>query len=318
MNDELLIKFLLKETSSEEHTMVQNWLLDEGNATYFAQFERIWNASEDLIEPNPIHVDDEWLKFKAKTAASIKAEPVGRPLKRNYTWIGIAAALVIAIGTWSIFSLFGLNGYTELASHDEVITKVLPDGSELTINKNTEMSYASNFKRHRKIQLNKGDVFFNIAHDKQNPFVIEIDKINVRVVGTSFNVKHLKNETEVVVESGIVKVSLNNQQIELVKGERVLISPDTKKLMKERSNDQLYNYYRTKLFIAVNTPLSELIEILNEAYGSNVVIADDAKQDLFNSTLELNASLEENLKVICGAMNLKISRNQQEILLAYK
>jgi len=318
MNDELLIKFLLKETSSEENMMVQNWLLDEKNAAYFAQFERIWNASEDLVEPNLINVDEEWLKFKAKTVTPINAEPPIRPFRRNYTWIGIAAALVIAIGTWSIYSLSGLNAYTELASHDQVITKVLPDGSQLTINKNTEMSYASNFKNHRNIQMKKGDVFFSVAHDKQNPFIIEIDKIDVVVVGTSFNIKHLKNETEVIVENGIVKVSLDNQQIELIKGERILIAPETKKLVKERSENQLYNYYRTKLFIAVNTPLSELIEILNEAYGSNVVIADAAKKDLFNSTLELNATLEENLKVICGAMNLKISRNQQEIMLSYK
>ena len=168
------------------------------------------------------------------------------------------------------------------------------------------------------MRLEKGDVFFEVAHDRRNPFVIEIDKVNVQVVGTSFNIKHLKGETEIVVETGVVKVSLNNEEVSLIKGEKLLIDGKTKKMIKQQSTNQLYNYYRTKLFAAYNTPLSELIEILNEAYSSNVVLADPIKNLEFNSTLELNSSLDKNLELICETLGLKIIRNQKEILLSYK
>ncbi|TKC13183.1 DUF4974 domain-containing protein [Pedobacter polaris] len=318
MNDELLIKFLLKETNEEENAEVQNWLsASTENATYFAQFEKIWDASDDLNEQTVVDENEAWVKFKAKTVAiPVKKETIVKPLKRNYTWLKIAAVFVIAIGTWSAYNFFAAT-YKDIVSGNEIISQTLPDGSELTINKNSEISFARNFRNNRSVHLKKGDVFFNVAHDKSSPFVIEIDKVAVEVVGTSFNIKHLKDQIEVVVESGIVKVSLGNEEVKLIKGERILIDANTKKLIKNKSEDQLYNYYRTQLFIANNTPLPKLVEVLNEAYGSHIVLTDDVKNLTIYITLELG-SLENNLKYICDVLKLKVSRNQQEILLSNK
>ena len=316
MNDELLIKFLLKETSEDENTIVNDWLLaSPANAAQLAQFEKIWNASKQLAATSQVDEEQAWLKFKAKADALPVAHTIVKPLKRNHLWLRVAAVLVLAFSAWSLYTIFGPSAYIEVVSSDQVLNKTLPDGSALTINKNTQISYANNFKKHRSVRLKEGDVFFDVAHDKQHPFVIDIDDVDVEVVGTSFNIKHRKDNTEIVVETGIVKVTLNDQEIRLVKGEKLLISPATKQLQKEQSTDQLYNYYRTKLFIANNTPLQKLTETLNEAYGSNIVV-DDKVKITFTGPLELG-NLDQNLKVICDALQLKITRNQKEILLSY-
>lgn len=316
MNDELLIKFLLKETSEDENTIVNDWLLaSPANAAQLAQFEKIWNASKQLAATSQVDEEQAWLKFKAKADALPVAQPIVKSLKRNHLWLRIAAVLVVAFSVWSLYTILGPSAYIEVVSTDQVLNKTLPDGSALTINKNTQISYANNFKKHRSVRLKEGDVFFDVAHDKQHPFVIDIDDVDVEVVGTSFNIKHRKDNTEIVVETGIVKVKLNDQEIRLVKGEKLLISPATKQLQKEQSTDQLYNYYRTKLFIANNTPLQKLVEALNEAYGSNVVV-DDKVNVTFTGPLELG-DLDQNLSVICDALKLKITRNQKEILLSY-
>ncbi|MFA6275834.1 MAG: FecR domain-containing protein [Pedobacter sp.] len=319
MNDELLIKFLLKETSEEENAEVQRWLsMDTENATYFAQFEKIWNASGSLKEKTTVDENEAWLKFKEKADQRLtKKETIVNPLNRMNAWLKIAAVFVLGLSIWTVYNFFGNSTYQDIFSGDKVISQILPDGSELTINKNSEISYANNFKTNRRVHLKKGDVFFNVAHDKSNPFIIKIDDVSVEVVGTSFNIQHLKDETEVVVESGIVKVSLGSEEITLVKGERILIDANTKVLIKKQSDDQLYNYYRTKLFVANNTPLPELVAKLNEAYGSNIVLGDEVKDLTIYITLELG-SLENNLKYVCDALKLKVSRNQHEILLSYK
>lgn len=317
MNDELLIKFLLKETSEEENAEVQNWIaFSADNTTYFTQLSKIWNASGDIKEDTVLDESEAWLKFKSKAdQIPVKKQVVVKQLKQSI-WLKIAALFVLGLSIWTVYSLFGNSTYQDVFSGDKVISQILPDGSELTINKNSEISFAKNFKSNRSIHLKKGDVFFNVAHDKNNPFVIEIDEVSVKVVGTSFNIKHLKDETEIIVESGIVKVNLGAEEIELIKGERIRIQAGAKKLIKKQSDNQLYNYYRTKLFVAQDTPMSELIAILNEAYGGNVVLADDVKDSRIFITLELD-SLEKNLKYICDVMKLKISRNQHEILLSY-
>lgn len=315
MNDELLIKFLLKETSADENTIVNDWLLAApANAAQLAQFEKIWKTSKLLQAQSEVDEEQAWLKFKAKADAQSAQAIAIKPLKRNFGWLKVAAIFAVVFSAWALYSVFS-SSYTELISNQQVLNKTLPDGSALTINKNSEISYASNFKQNRNVHLKEGDVFFDVAHDKQHPFTIEIDEINVEVVGTSFNIKHRNDHTEIVVESGIVKVNLGNQEIRLLKGEKLLISPTTKALQKEQSTDQLYNYYRTKLIIANNTPLKKVVEILNEAYDSHIVV-DEKVKDTFTAPLEVG-DLESNLNVICEALKLKITRNQKEILLSY-
>lgn len=311
MNDELLIKFLLQETSEEENIAVQEWLAaDEANMRHFIQFEKIWTASKKLHTESNVDETLAWNKFKEKTVQI-------QPLKKNYSWLRVAAVFLLAIGIWATYSLLNHTTYVELSASNQVITKNLPDGSAITLNKKSQLSYASDFKNKRSVKLHSGDVFFSVAHDKTHPFIIEADDVEVEVVGTSFNVKHQKNQTEVIVETGIVKVSLGNEEIKLIKGERVLISSSTKKLIKEQNTDQLYNYYRSKIFVLNKTPLWKIVPVLNEAYDAKIILDPAVKDLTLNTTLKMG-SLDHNLLIICQTLNLNLSHQQQEILLSSK
>lgn len=320
MTDELLIKFLLKETSEEENTAVQKWLAaDPANIYSFIQFEKIWEAGKALTPNSKVDEEQAWNKFKEKTTKLRREETaIVLPLKKNYAWLKVAAVFVLAIGAWTLYQFLSPVAYTNLSAGNEVQVKTLPDGSELTLNKHSQLSYASDFKNDRTVRLDSGEVFFNVAHDKARPFVIKADEVSVEVVGTSFNVKHRMKETEVIVETGIVKVRLGNEEIRLVKGERVSISNNSKKLVKAQTEDQLYNYYRSKLFVFNGTPLSEVAEILNEAYGVNISVDPAAKKQTLFTTLKLNSTLDYNLELICDALQLTRSGNQKDILLSNK
>lgn len=314
MNDELLIKYLLNESNSEENDEVRHWLaLSQENATYLAQLERIWVESKTLGVKSEVDVNAAWSKFKSRAneVPTVKLKPLT-------TWMRIAAVFVVAIGSLGLYTVFKAGGYTDLNANNQVFSQVLPDGSELTLNRFSHIKFANNFKSNRSIQLDSGDVFFNVAKDKSKPFVIKIDKIAVEVVGTSFNIKHLKQQTEVVVESGIVKVSLGGSEVMLHKGEKVLIPKGATKLAKTLVNNQLYNYYRTNLFIADNTPLAVLAAVLSEAYGSTIEIDESVKDLTISTTLQYRKTLDENLEIIRGTLDkLKIKRNQNQIILSY-
>lgn len=316
MTDELLIRFLLKETSEEESIAVQNWIdAAPSNKDNFLKFEKIWASSKNLAKQSAINEDEAWLKFKQKTAD--RNQPVVKKLNPIKSWLKIAALLFMIAAGWSVYNIFSPVSYTNVSAGNNVTTKTLPDGSELTLNKNSSVSYASNFNNNRSIHLKQGDVFFNVIHDKTRPFIIDVDQVSVLVVGTSFNIKHLNNQTEVIVETGIVKVSLGAEEISLQKGEKVVISKGSTKLIKTQNTDQLYNYYRSKEFVTNDTPLWKLIEVLNEEYGSNVIIEDEAvKNSTITTTLKADASLEANLQVICVTAKLKLIRNQNQIILS--
>lgn len=322
MTEEILIKFLLKETSEEESIAVQKWLEEAtSNRVQYTHLEKIWAASKSLSSTSNIDEEQAWTKFKARasgTETSSSHEAIVRPIKQSFGWLKIAAVLVLVAGAWMTYNVFGPANYTDLTASNKVITEHLPDGSEVTLNKNSQISYATDFKEDRSVKLKKGDVFFNVAHDKSRPFVIEVNKVSVTVVGTSFNVKHLKGETEVIVETGIVKVSTGKEVVELRKGEKVLIKETSPKLIKEQNTDQLYNYYRSGEFVFSKTPLWKVAEILNEAYDAQIVIQDASiANETLNTTLKEITPLDKNLEIITGTMqNLKIDRNDGQIVLS--
>lgn len=316
MTDELLIKFLLKETSEEENLTVQNWMdASSSNQDEFLQFKKIWNASKNLASQSNKDENEAWLRFKQRTANP--TQPAVKKLNPLKNWLKIAAVLLIIAAGWSTYQIFSPVAYIPVVAGNTVTTKVLPDGSELTLNKNARISYANNFKNNRSLHLEQGDVFFNVAHDKEKPFVINIDHISVLVVGTSFNIKHIKAQTEVIVETGIVKVSLGMEEISLTKGEKVVINEASAELIKVQNTDQLYDYYRSNEFSTNNTPLPRLLEVFNEAYGANVTIKDEAIKNLtITTTFKTTASLETNLQVICQTLDLNLIRNQKQMILS--
>ena len=316
MKDELLMKYLLKESNPDEQAEVKNWLAeDAANEAYYLQFEKIWNASKNLAVKSNVDEDQAWQKFKARTATA-KKETVLRPI-RNYAWIKVAAMLALIACIWFGYNLFSPVEYTQLSATNQVINRTLPDGSELTLNKNAEISYASNFKRNRSVRLKKGDVFFDVAPDKSRPFVIEVDKVSVTVVGTSFNVSHNTNETEVNVESGIVRVAVGKEEVELRKGERVLIRGNSAELLKDKNTDQVYNYYHSGEIVAHNTPVAKIIEILIDVYGVEISTSSPSINSMtVTTTLPLRYSLNENLETLRETMDLKITRNGNKILLS--
>ena len=317
MNDEILIKFLLKETTIEEAKQVQDWIAESAeNATYYQQLERIWSESADLAPADTVDEELAWQKFKQR-AEEKTASPLVKKIKPTAVWLRIAAVFVFCFGAWLAYQQFG-NTYTDVQSNAQVLNKALPDGSQLVLNKNTNISYITDFKTNRKVELISGEVFFEVAHDRSHPFVIAINKVKVEVVGTSFNIKRFTNGVEVIVESGIVKIDKGDQQLMLTKGERMTLRDDEGKLEKKPVEDELYNYYRTQLFVANNTPLPKVISVLNEAYGGKVSLSDGAKALGISTTLPFKYTLEDNLKTICSTLNLKMQRNGDEILLSKK
>jgi transmembrane sensor len=333
ITDDILIKFLLNESSAEESTAVRQWMdEDSSNREHYAQIEHIWTSSKKLAKTSEVDEEKAWMKFQQRVSTGIKSNQseagpqevqqtraaVVRPLNPGFRWIRIAAVFVLIVGAVLINKYMLQGSYTEVTALQQVLIQTLPDGSEITLNKNSNLSYASNFKKDRSIRLEKGEAFFKVTPDKKHPFIIEAHGVSVEVVGTSFNVKHLNDTTEVIVETGIVKVSLGKEKVELKRGEKVLITAGTSKLLKQQNTDQLYNFYQSKILIAANTPLVKIAEALNKTYDTNVTFKNAAVGQLTLTTTFKDQSLDQIVDIICETLNLTAEHKPNQIILSDK
>lgn len=206
----------------------------------------------------------------------------------------------------------------DLALQTQTGTRIdtLPDGSVITLNKFSELKYPEKFVGNsRNISLEQGEAFFDVAKNRNKPFIIQVKDITVKVVGTSFNIKISDKNTEVIVETGIVQVSKNGKTVDLLPSEKVTVSSSNSSLIKENSTDHLYNYYRSKEFEANETPLKRVIEVLNEAYGAHIILEREELGELTLTTTFKNESLDDILDVISKTFNLKVEKKNKTIII---
>jgi len=316
MMDELLVKYLADEATPPEQELVEEWISSsEANRHYFQHFQLIWNESKELAVIAPIDENKAWQKFQRR----VKKEEA----RKNQGWFGwwrIAASILIIVGiTWFTSSIL-IKETTEpeilsIASANEVKKDTLPDGSVATLNKRSVLTYPSSFKgKTRKVKL-EGEAFFNVKANKEKPFIIDVNDVQVKVVGTSFNVKSNNGVTEVIVETGIVQITKDGQMIELKAGERTSLGHTDTVAAKQVSDDKLYNYYVSKTFVCDNTPLWKLVEKLNEAYNANIRIERDELRKLPLTVTFDEESLDTILTIISQTLMIKVSRNDNEIIL---
>ncbi len=318
IDDELLVKYLLGESTVDENIAVEQWInKDEINQKYYNDFKTIWEESKQFAYKSTVDEEASWQRFRSR----IQAVPTNKAEVKSintFSWIKIAAMIVIIAGAVVLgYKIFSNKEIKTLAvqSQSKVVTDTLPDRSIITLNKNSSISYPAKFNGGTRPITLQGEAFFKVTPNKSKPFIVHVNDVTVKVVGTSFNIKSINGNTEVIVETGIVQVIKNDNTVELHPEERILVKKDDSILAKENETGTLYNYYRTKEFECDNTPLWKLVEVLNQAYDVNIVIQRKELRNLPITTTFNNESLDNILEIIRQTFNISVAKTGSQIIL---
>ncbi|QHT67642.1 DUF4974 domain-containing protein [Rhodocytophaga rosea] len=321
MNDELLTKFMLGETTQEENKVIQQWIqADKAHEKHFADFQLIWETSKKLAFQSKANEEEAWQRFKNKRSQHTTKEAQVKPLISRFILMRVAAVFVIAFlgwaGYWGYQSTQNPSALMSIQTGEETRTETLPDGSVVTLNKHSTLTYPKAFQGNtRELNLQTGEAFFDVIPDKNKPFVVQVNNVQVKVLGTSFNIKAAAETTEVIVETGRVEVSRNNRIALLKPQEKVLVKENVADFTKENNPDKLYTYYRNKEFIANDTPLWRMVDVLNEAYDANIVIEREELRNLKLNTTFKNESLDHILSIISQTFDIKVVKKENKIIL---
>ncbi len=171
------------------------------------------------------------------TAAAEPARPRWRPSRRI---AAIAASLLVIIGAASTLAVWDPTRETyatRIGGHEVV---PLPDGTRVELNTNTKLRSDITPER-RAVWLDRGEAYFEVAHDKAHPFVVYAGERKVTVLGTRFSVRRTDGRVQVTVVEGKVRVDavqppkpappvvLTPGQIAIAKETSVLVTPKSVK-----------------------------------------------------------------------------------------
>ncbi|HET7896861.1 MAG TPA: FecR domain-containing protein [Flavisolibacter sp.] len=315
ITDDLLVKYLLGEAGPEETQAVESWAAESPeHHAYLNQFRLVWETSKQLA---PVLAADENAAWKRLKARMGKKEVPVRTIFHSTGWLRIAALFVIVAGAALIFYLGNQEKPVQeilAKATNQTLVDTLSDGSVVTLNKHSSLSYPNRFEGKQRDVVLKGEAFFSVTPNKDKPFFIRVNDVTVKVVGTSFNIRSNNGTTEVMVETGVVDVIRKNKVLRLKPKEKAVVQKDSA-MYKTADTEQLYNYYRTHEFVCDNTPLWKLVAVLNEAYDAHIVIGRDALRSLPLTTTFNNESLDRILEIIRATFDITVIRQNDKIIL---
>lgn len=317
VSDGLLMKYLLGEADVSEINLVQEWLsADEANRKQFEQFEKIWTESEALAKTSHVDENEAWERFLQKTKTESNPKRI-IALKPRWHWWSAAGIVLIISCSYLFYNMLRVNNVPVVVwkSLDKILVDTLPDGSVITMNKNSILSFTNDFgKRERKVTLD-GEAFFSVTKDKQKPFIVNANEAQVHVFGTTFNVNTTLEKTTVVVESGIVEVAKNDYAVRLLADEKATVTHEQESPIKEKNEDLLYQYYRSKKFILNSTPLWRFVDVLEQAYNVNIIIDNEDIKNMKLTTSFNDEPLQQILTVVGETLNITIEQRGTDIIL---
>jgi ferric-dicitrate binding protein FerR (iron transport regulator) len=315
--DGLLAKYLSAAANAAEITEALAWInASAENKNYFEGLKEIW----DLSKPAEATANTAEAWKKLKTRMNVNEPPV-KSSRIIYRRIAAGIALFLVIGSLVYLAMQpGKEPKMKTLAwtlRETPETDTLPDGSRIVINRNSELTYPEFFSgKTREVNL-KGESFFEISHDAEHPFIIHTCVLDVKVVGTSFDVNAFpeSDSVKVSVQTGKVKCYAGKDSLILLPGEIAVYHKSTGELRKRKEDDPNTASYRNRIFKFHDTRLSDAVKLLNNAYGSNIVIKSDAIRNCGVNGEYDNRSLDFILTIISESSGINIVHTGNTITL---
>lgn len=290
-----------------------------------AEFERMLSAVR------PVEFDNSRIKnlFRDKVEADKQR---ARRFRRRVVGALIGSAAVLALVlTFSIGLTRGQAGLSTLTAEkladagymeltvapghrDEI---KLADGSVLIANAGTHLIYPREFKGKERRIYADGEIYINVAKDREHPFIVESKDFDVRVLGTTFNVCNTSDSTAsvVLVEGSVELTGKSKQTVKLRPGDMAdLLNGSTTSLRQVDTSD--YTSWTDGLISLRGETLGNLTKRLERFYGIDISCDAALSNVKVYGKLDLRDSVEQVLSSIEEIVPMNVSRNGSKVKLS--
>jgi ferric-dicitrate binding protein FerR (iron transport regulator) len=217
------------------------------------------------------------------------------------------------------------NNQTQLTYNTIIIPKggeyklTLMDGTRIWLNSNSKLKFPSEFgSGDRKVDL-EGEGYFEVARDSAHPFVVDVNKAKIKVLGTSFNVNAYPDLNEIVttlVEGKVeVRDTLFGNQDQLLPNEQFLFNRLTGKTKKHVVDTKVFTAWKDGRFVFENESLEDIMMRLSRWYDVEVFFLNESIRELrFSGDLTRYDNIDQILELIEVTQKVKFTIKDRSLL----
>jgi transmembrane sensor len=193
-------------TTAQQQDFARWLLLDPRHAEVFRALESTWSL---MGEDQQISA-----RMQPPPHGETQVIPFPRRRRRLPVVLAAAAALVIGLVTWQNLGPASNAPFESVATTDVGALRRLdlPDGTVVQLNTDSRLEIAYTAGQ-RRVSLIRGEAHFTVAKNPQRPFIVSASGVDVRAVGTAFNVRLRAESVDVLVTEGRVNVASLHSQV---------------------------------------------------------------------------------------------------------
>ena len=197
----------------------------------------------------------------------------------------------------------------------------LADGTKVCLNAGTKLTYPIAFVgKERRVRL-EGEGYFEVKRDENKPFIVEINGMEVKVLGTSFNLRSFAadNRSTATLISGKIEVKTSSRRVELSPNQQADLWVGENKLDVREVDAAVYSAWTKGRFVFRRERLETILDDVSRWYNVTVFYEQSRVKDiLFSGIVERYADISETLEMLEKTGKVNFIVDEQKIIVRAK
>ena len=325
----LFLKFFNKETTEEENRDLYKWMNDsETNLKLFEEYKNTWDSLALLKENASIDAEKDFITVMERV----------KRRRRNFVnkiilySSGAAAGIAILLSSLLFLQPDKVEKQeyvTEISvPNGEMKQVILQDGTRIWLNPGSLLCYNSWEKSSLREVYIKGRAYFEVSKDSLKPFIVKTDNVDIKVLGTKFNVESFEdgNTVETTVIEGCVAVFDKNRTLEK-KGVNITLNSNdqatyirkSKSFLISEVNADFYRQWKDGILVFREKRFEDIAKELERQFNVQIAVKDNTLNEYtFTATFEKGKKIEEILDAFSMTYPFDYTIKDQTIIINNK
>jgi transmembrane sensor len=314
--NDILLRYSQGKYSYNDYLKIKKWFEDEGSSD---DLKRKLLLNWKDLNKGEVPTTNQLNHIFEKVQYEILLEEKNKSKKRTLWQVfrQVAAILFIPVLMFSVWYNMSprfdntqeivqaeqiVPGWIEINAPDGArVQFLLPDSTMGWLNSGAKLKYQSDFSQQRKVDL-IGEAYFEVKHRNKADFIVSVNDMDVKVLGTTFNVTAYPEDetTDVVLKEGKVEIDGKTGVFNytLVPNEKITFNQKTRELNVQKVNADSYMAWKDGLLVINNESLGQVVDRIERWYNAEIIIQDEKlKNYKFKATFK-DEPLEEVLRLM--------------------
>ena len=311
LNEDIIIRYLENRCSEEDFVLINEWMKEsDENAGELFRMEEIYQLGKFPFEEENLVVRAERRLGRRLKRENQKKQEVFKLRSVLRYAAAIVGVMVLAAGLAYWFRNKAEELVVASAAHGQVREMLLPDGTKVWLNQSSVLKYPRAFEgKERHVYLD-GEAYFEVARNHEKPFMVKSPAMDVRVLGTSFNIKCRPDnsfaETTLIEGEVEVKDKSDKGRITLLPGQKAVLNRVTGRMQVKQVDPKMEIVWHNDLIPFEKSSIFQIAAALERFYGVKIILSPDVDStNTYSGVLKKKDNIESVLNSLRNSIDRK-------------